>query len=66
MKKGRHFEYGSFTSTYRYDEKLNSIITTARLVLNEYKIPAAKFAATKKFFNEVLAEYTEKIVVKGL
>ncbi len=64
--KDLHFEYGSFTSTYRYDEKLNSIITTARLVLNEYKIPAAKFAATKKFFNEVLAEYTEKIVVKGL
>ena len=60
------FEYGSFSSTYRFDEQQKTIVTTARLVLNEYKIPVAKFSATKKFFNDVLAEYTEKIVVKRL
>ena len=58
------FEYGSFSSTYRFDEQQRTIVTTARLVLNDYKIPAAKFPATKKFFNDVLSEYTEKIVIK--
>lgn len=60
------FEYGSFVSSYQFDENKRQVITTAKLILNEYKIPAAKFAATKKFFNEVLGEYTEKIVVKKI
>ena len=60
------FEYGTFSSTYQFDESQRVIISTARLVLNEFKIPAAKFAATKKFFADVLAEYSEKIVVKHL
>jgi hypothetical protein len=60
------FEYGSFKSNYVYDESKKTITTTARLELTEYKIPAAKFLDTKKFFNEVMAEYTEKIVVKKL
>jgi len=60
------FEFGSFKTTYRYDETQKTIITTAQLQLNEYKIPAAKFPAAKKFFNDVLAEYSEKIVVKKL
>jgi len=64
--KQLNFEFGSFTSTYQFDEAKKQIITTAKLQLNEYKIPAAKFLATKKFFNEVLAEYNEKIVIKKL
>src|SRR4029079_4032071 len=61
--KELNFEYGTFKSTYRFDEAQKRIITTARLELDEYKIPAAKFLATKKFFNDVLGEYTEKIVI---
>jgi len=60
------FEYGSFSTTYHFDETQRIIISTARLVLNEFKIPAARFAATKKFFNDVLTEYSEKIVIKRL
>ena len=60
------FEYGTFTSAYRYDEQQKTIVSTARLVLTEYRIPVAMFAAAKKFFNDVLAEYTEKIVIKRL
>ena len=60
------FEYGSYTTSYGFDEKQRSITTTARLVLNEYKIPVEKFTAAKKFFNDVLAEYAEKIVIKRL
>ena len=60
------FELGSFKSTCRFDDAKKSIITTARLQLDEYKIPVAKFLATKKFFNDVLVEYSEKIVIKKL
>mgnify|MGYP003496020316 FL=1 len=60
------FDYGSFVSTYQYDENKKQIITTAKLQLDEYKIPAAKFIAAKKFFNDVLVEYAEKIVIKKL
>lgn len=68
MPKARQqkFAFGSFSSTYIYDEQKKTIITTARLELNNYKIPAAKFLETKKFFNEVATEYTEKIVIKKL
>ncbi len=64
--KDLSFEYGTFSTTYRFDESQKTIISTARLVLNEFKIPAARFAATKKFINDVLAEYTEKIVIRHL
>ena len=60
------FEYGTYTTSYVFDEKQKTITTTARLVLNEYKIPVEKFLETKKFFNDVLAEYTEKIIIKRL
>jgi len=60
------FEYGSFNTTYHYNEKQRTVTTTARLVLNEHKIPVAKFLETKKFFNTVLEEYTEKIIIKRL
>jgi hypothetical protein len=58
------FEYGSFNSTYLYNEKENTITSITRLVLNEFKIPVAKFAAAKIFFDEVMEEFSEKIVVK--
>lgn len=60
------FEYGKFTSSYIFNEATKSIISVAKLELDEYKIPAAKFAAMRKFFNEVSGEYTEKIVIKKL
>ena len=60
------FEYGSFNASYEFDESKKEIRSIAKLELNEYKIPAAHFLATKSFFNEVLEEYTEKIVIKRL
>jgi nucleoid DNA-binding protein len=58
------FEFGSFESHYTFDRESRHVISYARLELQQYKIPAAKFMAAKKFFEEVLNEYTEKIVVK--
>jgi hypothetical protein len=65
-QKNIKFEFGSFDCNYTYDAAKNTIMSVASLQLNEYKIPAAKFLATKTFFNHVLAEYTEKIVIKRL
>ncbi|MCW3090897.1 MAG: hypothetical protein JWP81_1966 [Ferruginibacter sp.] len=68
LPKGKHlsFEFGSFNSSYEFDESKKRIRSVARLELDQYKIPAAKFLDTKKFFNEVLGEYTEKIVIRRL
>ncbi len=64
--KDLKFESGTFKCTYTFDEKQKSIIIMSRLELTTIKITAAKFPAAKKFFNEVLGEYTGKIVIKKL
>ncbi|MEO6231408.1 MAG: DUF3857 domain-containing protein [Ferruginibacter sp.] len=68
LPKAKHltFEYGNFTSSYIFDEAAKTVTSVAKLELDEYKIPAAKFASMRTFFNEVSGEYTEKIVIKKL
>jgi Domain of Unknown Function with PDB structure (DUF3857)/Transglutaminase-like superfamily len=66
QSKKLSFDYGSFTTTYTWDATKKSLTSTARLEVKERIIPAAKYAAAKKFFDEVLAEFNEKIVVKKL
>lgn len=58
------FEYGKFTTTYQFDEEKHCIITSAQLILHKGKIPLVAFLDAKQFFNNVLNEYTEKIVIK--
>lgn len=62
--KNLQYEYGSFTASYQYNEALQQVTILAKLVLNEFKIPAPRFTATKKFFNDVMSEYQEKIVIR--
>jgi hypothetical protein len=59
-----HFDYGTFVTQYKYDDKANTITSTATLTLNRNIIPAEKFSDAKKFFSNVIQEYTEKIVIK--
>ena len=58
------FSYGSFVTNYAYNEKLKIITTDARLTLTQNRIPFQAFQEARKFFNSVLAEYNEKIVVR--
>ena len=58
------FEYGSFKSNYSYDEKTNTVTSIAVLTLSQNLIPSDKFTMTRKFFGNVIDEYTEKIVIK--
>ena len=58
------FDYGKFIAKYSYNKDKNELITFARLELTNYRIPAAGFAKAKIFFDNVLAEYNAKIVIK--
>jgi hypothetical protein len=57
------FDYGKFTTKYSYDDKSNTITSVAFLQLSTNVIPADKFEDARKFFNKVIQEYTEKIVI---
>ncbi len=58
------FEYGSFKTSYTYDDKANTVTSIAELKLTQNIISADKYALTYKFFSNVIEEYTEKIIIK--
>ncbi|MEO8852868.1 MAG: DUF3857 domain-containing protein [Ginsengibacter sp.] len=58
------FEYGLFRTNYTFDEKSNAVTSVAFLQLSQNVIPAEKYMELRKFFGNVIEEYTEKIVVK--
>lgn len=62
--KNLSFEYGSFSSSLQFDPATRAITVITKLILNEYHIPAARYSGVKKFFDEVQAEYAEKIVIR--
>ncbi len=57
-------KYARFVSSCWYDEKTHQVYAAARVVLTQYKIPAADYGAVKKFFDAVLLANDERIVVK--
>jgi Domain of Unknown Function with PDB structure (DUF3857) len=57
-------EYASYNSKYWYSAADKSVYSTAKLVLLQHKIPAAKYAGVKTFFDDVLKEDAQRIVVK--
>ncbi|MEO7960282.1 MAG: hypothetical protein ABIR19_01975, partial [Ginsengibacter sp.] len=62
--RNNSFEYGSFRTSYSFNEVENIVTSIATLSLNQNVIPAEKYAATRKFFSSVINEYTEKIIIK--
>jgi hypothetical protein len=56
--------YANYSSAYRYDEKINAVYSTCSLILKQHKIPAAEYAGVKKFFDEMMQDDAEKIVIK--
>jgi hypothetical protein len=59
-------ELGIFTTSYTYNESKKILSTTAFLLFYQNKIPANKYAVAKQFFDGVMTEYNEKIVLKKL
>lgn len=58
------FEFGIFKTNYLYDEKANTITSIAFLELTRNVIPPEKFIDARKFFGNVIDEFTEKIVIR--
>ena len=56
-------DYASYSTKYWYDTGQHAIYSTAHLLLNQHKIPVAKYAEVKKFFNEVLMDDSQRIVI---
>lgn len=56
--------YATYNTKYWYNETEKAVYSTASLVLKTHKIPAASYGEVKKFFDEVLMDDTQRIVVK--
>ncbi|MGZ8523843.1 MAG: hypothetical protein ACXWV1_05405, partial [Chitinophagaceae bacterium] len=56
--------YASYSTKYWYDPGKNAIYSTAKLVLSQHQIPAGKYAEVKRFFDEVLIDESQKIVIR--
>jgi len=60
------FKYGKYNSIASFDAVKKEVIIIARLELTRNRIPIAEYADAKKFFDGVLDDYNEKLVVKRL
>lgn len=57
-------EFAEFTSSYSYDKERHTILTTAKLELYSHKIPAKDYEKVRAFFDKVLHENDQRIVLK--
>lgn len=58
--------YATYTTKYWVNEEQKAIYSTAKLVLKQQKIPAAAYEEVKKFFDEILLDDAQRIVIKKL
>jgi transglutaminase-like putative cysteine protease len=57
-------DYAFYKSTCWYKETENSIYSATTLILKQHKIPAAGYASVKKFFDNVMLDDAQRIVLK--
>lgn len=57
-------EYAAYKTKYWYSETDNSIYAATTLILKQHKIPASAYASVKTFFDDVLLDDTQKMIVK--
>ena len=58
------FEFGKYESKYWVDAQTKQVYSTANLVLNQYRIPADKYNATKAFMDKILEDENQKLVIR--
>ncbi len=56
--------YATYTTQYWYNETEKAVYSTAALVLKKKKIPAGSYAEVKQFFDEILMDDSQRIVIK--
>ncbi|NII28504.1 DUF3857 and transglutaminase domain-containing protein [Pseudoflavitalea sp. X16] len=54
----------SYQTKFWYDEGQKTIFSATSLMLNQLQIPAAEYAAVKKFFDDVALDDAQRIVIK--
>ncbi|HSU27066.1 MAG TPA: DUF3857 domain-containing protein [Chitinophagaceae bacterium] len=57
-------EAGRYSTSYWFDEKLNAVCAATTFTLWQYKIPAATYPSVKKFFDDVILDHSQRIVIK--
>ena len=57
-------EYASYISKSWYDEAQKAVYSSVQIILKKHVIPAAKYGEMKKFFDDVLMNDGQKIVIK--
>ncbi len=56
--------YATYRTSYVYDKNKNQVICTARLMLTKNRIPAAQYAEVKTFFDGVISDEGQKLVIR--
>jgi hypothetical protein len=56
-------DFATYQTRYWYDESQKAIYAIAKLELKQHLIPAEKYAAVKSFFDEILKDDTQRIVI---
>ena len=59
-------DYSNYTSKSWYIKQENAIYTATRLVLLKHRIPPSDYAVVKSFFDEVLQDDAQRIVVNKI
>jgi hypothetical protein len=62
-EKNMQCAYASYKTKYWYNETEKAVYSSAVLELKQHKIPAAQYGEVKKFFDEVLLDDGQRIVV---
>jgi len=57
------FSYGNYDLTYVYNKDKNQVVSTARFVLNNQVIPAAKYTEMQQFMDAVVKAQNKKLVI---
>jgi Transglutaminase-like enzymes, putative cysteine proteases len=62
-EKSLQCAFASYNTKYWFNEAEKAVYSTATLELRQHKIPAAQYAEVKQFFDEVLMDDGQRIVV---
>ncbi|HKC36941.1 MAG TPA: hypothetical protein VKB95_12795, partial [Chitinophagaceae bacterium] len=57
-------EFARYKTRYWFNQAENAVYAVTTLVLTQHKIPAAGYASVKKFFDDVIQDDSQKMVVE--
>lgn len=58
------FTYGNYELSYLYNKEKNQVVSTAKFVLNNQIIPAAKYTEMQQYMDAIAKAQNKKLVIK--